>query len=138
MATETKFERGEPVLVLGMDGSRKVRLFSHMSNGRPAVVDFGNEVDFFEGKMVPVTVWEHTEKLPKPLPFSKGELVVAKPASFEPENHICFFIPKNTVTTCCDINYGREAATNIRRPTIEELRNWIPWCEIKPKQGENQ
>ena len=118
MATETRFERGEPVLVFENGNCDGVRLFFHMYDGKPRCISDDSTEDFFNGLPVETYQWEQIKKLPKPSPFRKGELVVTESG---PTLFVTFFA-------------SEEYSGKIRRPTIEELNKWLPWCEIKAKE----
>jgi hypothetical protein len=137
MEAETKFERREVLLVWQGDRSNAVpRLFSHMDGERFACAREEYSLLFLAGEEVHTASWTHAERIPKPSPFRKGELVVTTKCADELE-YIAFSCGRNTATNRLTEQLESECHA-VRRPTIEELQKWLPWCEIKPKQGENQ
>lgn len=137
MSEQCKFERGEPVLVWDDNRFAGVRLFSHHKGGKVMTVVSGQEEAFLSGGEYESCPWPLAERLPKPPRFRNGELVVCKP-DHDQMNAVAFFADNGRVTAKLSGSEWPCGAKDIRRPTIEELRNWLPWCEIKPKQGENQ
>jgi hypothetical protein len=134
MEAETKFERGEVVLVWNFDPKDSfTRVFSHMENGEFVCVREGYSRQFLAGENVPTINWEHAERLPKPSPFRKGELVVV---DFLGSTWIAITDGAGRATADTRLSEAHlyKVTEEPRRPTIEELQKWLPWCEIMAKE----